>query len=291
MTTSTTFTIKQALAITPEAIALLPLDAMQALADALATSEDKRAKRKLDLVAGTLEGLRKQAKKAGDKISEAEFKAVENSVKKVGKKKPVVKAKPEAPEVAEESEQAELPLDDAQPEAQPEAPKKKPVAKPKTKAKKVAEEVEEAPEAEADKKPAKPAKPAKVTDEVAELKKQLAKLEKEKALLQAEIFPKVIEREKGADLESLALPTVQDVQKLLIERPLQTFLYVHEGLDDKPTAFTVLFMNEEILVLLDRSRQKNTTLTLLVKNMTVKTVKIDNRECPFTFYLPKLEAK
>lgn len=269
MTTNTqeyTYTITEALAVFPEDLKSKPLEEVQAIADALATSTAKKAKLKLDLVIGTLEARRKEAKKSGDSAAEQDVKAIENSLKKKPRSNKPKKVAPKK----EEPKQEELPLEE-KPEEVAEEPKPK---SPKKAAPKK-EKTEKGAEGTSDK----------------ELLEKLAALEKENAKLKNKIFPDVIERKDKAPLVAQDLPNVKDVQKILIERPLELFMYCHEGLDDNSTVFTVLFMNEEILVLLDRSRQANTTLTLQVKNMRQRSVTIDKRECPFRFYLSEKGEK
>lgn len=258
--TTTTMTIKEALQVQPEELATMTLEEVQTVADTLERSTAKQARLKLDVVKGTLEARRKEAKKAGNEEEAKEVQAVENSVKKkVAKKaKPKLKApKQEAMELEEEEE-----------EGQAEEPKEEPKPKKAPKPKKKEDEAE-----------------AGEDEELKAIKKKMAELEKENAKLKAEVFPNRLERKGKAPLVAQTFKKVQDVQKVLVERPLELMIYAHEGIDDKPTAFIVLYMNEEILVLLDRSREANTTLTLDTKSVTEKSLKINNRECPYVYYL------
>lgn len=282
------FTVKQAMSLMPEALAKLSLEELQTVAEVLKGSSDKRAERKLDLVKGVLEARRKEAKKAGETDREKEIRAIENSIKK---------PKAEQDKLPLDGEEADKPEEQPQNSAKSTNSRQKPKLTINRNSKNQKPEPETKPDAKPEPKPQPQSKPEQ-TDKMKELQKQMKEFQKqmkelaeENRALKGKLFPDEIEINDGVVVEAIKLPELADIQRVLQDRPYKLMMYVHEGIDDQLTAFTVLFANEAILVLLDRSREINSTMTLQVKDMTESSVRIDNRDCPFNFYLTQLPSE
>lgn len=308
--------IKQAQTFTIEALDAMTLEQLKEVAGVLATSKAKASRLKLDQIQIIIEKRVKEAKKAKDAKAVAETKAVENSVKSV--KKNVEKEAPkkaDKPTEEEEAEQTSLILDSGDDEEEvhhellaiinesttvkelKEFAKEYSIKVPrviKLDALKTLLKTElgidylEPTPAPKEAPKETPKVPPIVTEAfnklLADAQKQIDELKAENAKLKADIFPAEIEMTKGK-LVATDFKEVLDVQKALIEKPYQVYIQVHEGLDDIATTFLVVFMNENKLILVDKSREKDTTLDLFTKDMTKTTVMIDKRPCPFKFYV------
>ena len=146
---------------------------------------------------------------------------------------------------------------------------------------------------DADKKPTPTPKKAENKSEaqdVKALKAELEALRKENATLKMELFPKEFESKGGATYSQFDMKTIGDLQKSLLETPLQLYAQIHEGIDDVATTMLLTYVNDNIILLVDKSRQIDSTLTLYCKEANFKngdrmTVKIDGKDCPIRFYL------
>jgi hypothetical protein len=72
-----------------------------------------------------------------------------------------------------------------------------------------------------------------------------------------------------------------------MKQPMSLYCYVDERFDDKHTQFLVLYANEEIIVMLDRTREKNTTITLKTSEVQGTTLKFpkDKNTYEYAFYI------
>ena len=248
-------TVAQALALPLDTLQTMSIEGLEAIAEVLATSKDKRATRKLDLVKGLLKGKKAEAPKA-------EPVTVENSTKKPAPKKKAPAKKPTAKK--------------AESVAEPETVEEE---KPKT-AKKPAPKKQEAEAPKAPKSLKRPTSKKKDLSKMSpeELKAYVAELEEK-----AEGMPKEIKGE-NVHLKRVEFDTIEDIQKHLLAKPFQLFLLADEKQDENLTQFQVLFANAEILVLLDRNRQKNSTVNVDVSKMTAEHLVFDKLKFSYAFY-------
>lgn len=273
-TTTTTLTVQQALAMPLETLQAMDVQMLTDLHSVLKASSNKKATRKADLVSGIIKGL----KKASDTVVEtvqAELLPVENSVKKKApKKKAPVKAQPDNVEEITEA-------DGTQPEAETTIPKKKAPGKKapkKADAEQEAEAKEEAPKVPKSlkKKKAPKPNPEKMTQE--EL------IEYAKTLQEAtEDFPSEIPGDK-ASYTRIDLDTIEDIQNHLVTNPMHLYVFMDEKLDETLTQFLVVFVNADVLVMIDRNRQVNTTVTIPQKDLDADFMKFDKAKFKYSFY-------
>lgn len=256
----TNLTIKQALALPLETLQAMPIEELKALHSTLKESTQKPATRKADLVAGIIKGIQKASKVVAE-VTSPQAELVENSVKAPSKKKPSKKA------LKEQVKEAE-----AEAKEEPKKPSKK---QPK---KEEAEAKEEAPK-KAKSFKRKAGKKADVTkmsqEELVEYAKTLQ--------AQAEQFPEVIKGEKSS-YELIEFDTIQDMQKHLLTSPMKLYMFLDEKMDEELTQFLVLFVNQDIIVLLDRNRQKDTTLTLKQEQVSEEEITINKVKFKYAFY-------
>ena len=222
-------TLVQAMQFTVEDLQAKTLEELQELHSILSASKQKRARLQADLVAGIMSAKKKEAKEK----AQTETQAVENSKKR----KATVKKKAQADE---KQAKADAQADEKQAdEKQAQALKKKATKKKATTKKAQAGE--------------------KALDEMSkeELLAYVKQLQDQKA---REIFPQAIEGEKVRFVQ-VKLETIQDIQKVLLEKPYGLYLFADERLNEL-TQFLVLFANDEVIVLLDRNHQRNSTVTI-----------------------------
>ena len=69
------------------------------------------------------------------------------------------------------------------------------------------------------------------------------------------------------------------------EKPYQLYLFADERLNEL-TQFIVLFANDEIVVLLDRNQQRNTTVTIKTEQLKAEYIVFEKEgKFPYCFYL------
>jgi hypothetical protein len=152
-------------------------------------------------------------------------------------------------------------------------------------------------------KPKASAKPAK-TEEKAEEPKAEAKQEeapKQKSLdsmtkeellafissmeTKQDVFPEIIEATKMKYVKT-SFDNVKEIQNQLKSSPYSLYLFMDERLkDENLTQFLVLFANAEVVVLLDRNRQKNTTITLATKDFKDGSVVVGDGKFDISYYI------
>jgi hypothetical protein len=266
-------TISNALQLTIEDLQAMSTEELTSLHSMLVVSKQKKASRKLDLVEGVLKG--RKADKP-EPQAEPEPETVENSVKTP--KKPTVKAGGKKPTVKKPSPKKT-------PQEQLDAIQKKQEEQAEQE-----NEQEEQEERKEEKKPTpKPTSLKKTKEEQPDLTKmsQAELLEYVKQLeAKTETFPEVIAGTK-VDFKKAEFENVQEIQQFLLKRPYELFLFCDEKYDDnKHTCFIVLFANPEVVVLLDRNRQKNTTITLKTEQLTATHLLFpkDKAKFEYSFY-------
>jgi len=248
MTAIKSLNITDAMNISPEEIQALSVEDLQTLHSKLQDSKQRKAKRTLDIVSAQLKLRKAKAPKAKEEAKEEKV-LVENSVKTIKKpSKPATKAPAKA-------------------------------SAGKTPAKKEKASTKPAPKKKAESK-------AKSLDEMTkeELVAYVQALQEEK---ERETFPEVVEASDKIQYTQLKLDGVRAIQEAILENPMCLSLFADEKLDDKLTNFTVLYASSTILVLLDRTRHKDTTLTLPITSIK-KEGKIDfgqDGKFDFRFYL------
>ena len=221
-------TLVDALKFTVDDLQAKTLEELQELHSILSASKQKRARLQADLVAGIISAKKKEAK-----VAETETQAVENSKKR----KATVKKKAQADE---KQAKADAQADEKQADEKQAQALKKKVTKKKATAKKAQAE-------------------EKALEEMSreELLQYVKQLQEQKA---REVFPKTVEGKKVRFVQ-VKLETIHDIQKVLLEKPYQLYLFADERLNEL-TQFLVLFANDEVIVLLDRNHQRNSTVTI-----------------------------
>ena len=254
-------TLVQAMTYTVEDLQEKTLEELQELHSLLIKSKQKKARLQADLVAGIMSAKRKEQKAETETQASA---TVENSMKpkrkSTVKKKADAQAPAETPAPADEKTGEKVQADTQQ------AQKKK--AAKKVEAKK-ADNVE---------KPLEEMSKEELLAYVKQLQKQKAR----------EIFPQVIEGEK-VKFTQVKLETIKDIQKTLLEKPYQLYLFADERLNEL-TQFVVLFANDEVIVLLDRNCQKNSTVTIKTEQLRVEHI-VFEKEGKFAYRFYIREAK
>lgn len=273
-TTTSNITLTNALALPIETLQAMDVQMLTDLHSVLVASTQKKATRKADLVSGIIKGL----KKASDTVVEtvqAELLPVENSLKKKapGKKKaPVKNAQPDNVEEITEVDGTE-----AKAPGKKKAPKK--ALKDQIKeadAEAKDEEPKEAPKKSLKKKKApKPNLKQMSQEELIEYAKTLQE--------QTEDFPSEIPGDK-ASYTRLDLDTIEDIQNHLVTKPMHLYIFMDEKLDETLTQFLVVFVNAEVLVMIDRNRQVNTTVTIPQKDLDADFMKFDKAKFKYSFY-------
>ena len=137
----------------------------------------------------------------------------------------------------------------------------------------------------------------KATKKAEQVEKTLEEMTREELLAyvkqlqekqEREVFPQVIEGERVRFVQ-LKLETIQDIQKVLLEKPYQLYLFADERLNEL-TQFIVLFANEEIIVLLDRNQQRNSTVTIKTEQLKADHI-VFEKEGKFAYRFYLREAK
>jgi hypothetical protein len=241
-----------ALQVQPEAMENLEMSELLELHSVLRSSKQKKAKLQADIVGAQISKRTKAMKEAQEEQPEENLVLVENSVKT-----------PIKPKVTTTN--------------------KKPVAKTTSKPK-ATTKVEDKPKAKATSKP-KPKALEEMSQE--ELLSYIQQMQEQQA---KEIFPEVIDA-NTIQFKQVKVDTVQDMQKFIIEHPMSLYLYMDEKLDNDLTQFTVLFANPEIVVMLDRTRQKNTTITLKPEQLKDGHYTDKNGKFPIRFYLREVKQQ
>jgi hypothetical protein len=262
-------TLVQALALTLEEIQGKELSELAELHSVLATSKQKKAKRQADLVAGIINAKKK------------ELKAAEPAEAKEEEKEPVLVG-------AENS--AKPKLKGAKPKANRGGKAAKPKAKPAQK-EEPEEDQDDQPEADkpkADqpepKKPKSLKRKKKDTPDVSKMSKE----ELEKLAVQLiendSRFPKEISG-KNTTFKKAEFETLEEIQAHLMEQPLSLYVFADERLDDSLTQFQLLFANAEVIVLLDRNRKKNSTVTIKTDQLEAEHLAFDKERFEYSFYV------
>lgn len=246
--------LTDALQVQPEEMDKLTLAELAELHNTLAGSKQKKARLQADIVASKI-----KQKKA---TTQEQLNAIMDKMDK------------------EENEAELVPVENS---VKPSI--KKPIAKMKSKQDAKPEtKKEEKPKAKAT--PKKSNKPKSLEDmNQEELLVYIQKMQEQQA---KEIFPEVIDGEKIRFVQS-KLETIKDMQNALIENPMSVYLYMDEKLDDDLTQFTVLFANSDVIVMLDRTRQKNTTITLKPEQLKDGHFTDKNGKFPIRFYIREVK--
>lgn len=270
----TNISITKAISMSVEEFQKLQLSELAELHKLLADSKQKKALRKADLVAGVITAKKKERKSE----EQAELVGAENSVKTPKKptpkkadpiteelKKPTPKlVKPSKPKQAEELKKL-AGEDEEQPQEQ-----SKGVTEDKP------QEQEQEQQEPTFKRPTQEQPDfANMTKE--ELMKYVATLE-----AKTEKFPKVIDGQKTKYTRT-EFENVKAIQDVLLKNPMNLYIFADERIDEKKTQFLVLFASSECLVLLDRNRQKNTTITFEMKNVTATHLKFPKEKSQFEY--------
>jgi hypothetical protein len=280
--------ITTALQLTIEDLQGMSNEDLRTLHSLLADSKQKKASRKLDLVEGVLKGRKEEKPEQEEPKEEKTPEPIENSVKTPSKKptvkgkKPTVKTGGKKPTEKKPTPQEQLDAIQKKQEQQAEQENEQ-------------EQEQEQKKQEQEKKPApKPKSLKKPKEEQIDLTKlsQAELLEYVKQLeAKTETFPETIEGSK-VDFKKIEFDNVQEIQKLLVKRPYELFLFCDEKYDDnKNTCFIVLFANPEIVVLLDRNRQKNSTITLKTEQLTATHLLFPKDKTKFEYAFYTKEAK
>lgn len=249
-------TLIDALKLTVEDLQAKTLEELEELHNILTSSKQKKARLQADIVAGIMHAKRKAKAEQADA---QEVATVENSVKVKPKKKATVKKVQAQAEADEQDAQAEQKQAEQKAEAKKKATTKK--ATKKTEAKSLEEMTKD------------------------ELLAYVKAMQEQQA---REIFPQVIEGEKVRFVQ-VKLETIQDIQKILLEKPYRLYLFADERLNEL-TQFVVLFANEEVIVLLDRNQQRNSTVTLKAEQLKQDYILFEKEgKFAYRFYLK--EAK
>jgi hypothetical protein len=277
-----TITVSKALSLSVEDFQKLTLAELAELHKLLADSKQKKALRKADLVAGVINSKKKAVKQEEQKEEPTLFTVGAENSTKAPIKKPLPKQQPKQVD----------PITDAlkQPKQQPK-PKQPNKAELEALGNESLPKDEGKPKAEpkAEKEPTKPQtfkrpieeRPDFSTMSQEQLLAYIAQLEEK-----AETFPKVFNGEKTkytrTDFES-----VTDLQQFLRTKPYSLYCFVDEKQDEKLTQFLVLFASHEILVVLDRTRYKNSVTTIEMKNVTETYLKFPKEKLQFeySFYI------
>jgi hypothetical protein len=272
----TTISITKAISLMPEELQKLSNAELAELHKLLKDSKQKKALKKADIVGGILSARIKEAKQ---EPKQEELVLVENSVK-TPVKKPIVKKK-------------ETPIEDAL---------KTPKVKTVTKHDIVKELKELAGENEAPDQSKEEPKQEEPKQEPSFIRPQeeqpdLTKLSQEQLLKyiatleqKHEKFPQVVEATKTKYVRT-EFPTVKDIQNELLKNPMNLYVFADERIDDRKTQFLVLFASPEVIVLLDRNREKNTTITIETKNVTATHLKFPKDKSTYEFAFYRREKK
>lgn len=258
-------TIVEALKYTVEELQEKSLTELEELHSILSASKQKKARLQADLVAGIMNAKKKEVKEKAQ--TQTEVKA-ENSVKTKVKLK--AQAQADAQASAEQKKKKVTKKAEAKTEEKAKAPKKTP--------KKKATEKEATKKAEQTEKPLEEMTREELLAYVKAMREKQAR----------EIFPEVIEGEK-VRFTQVKLETIHDIQKVLLEKPYQLYLFADERLTEL-TQFIVLFANDEIVVLLDRNQQRNSTVTLKTEQLKADYI-VFEREGKFSYRFYIREAK
>ena len=258
--------LKEAQAISVDVLTQLTVDELSFLLKVLERSDTKVSKRKADLVKGIMKTtILKNAPKETQQI------VAEHSKKKTPKKSP--KALKEQIKEAE----AEVKEEETKPAK---ASKKSPKKSPKQAEEKAEERVEEPKKPKSLKKKKKDVpNPAKMSqEELIEYAKQLQEA--------SETFPKVMDLEKTV-FTMTDFETVEDIQEALVTDPYTTYIFVDEKIDKSLTQFIVVYANSEVIVLVDKNREVNSTITIKHEQMDADHITINKTQFEYSFYTRK----
>lgn len=111
---------------------------------------------------------------------------------------------------------------------------------------------------------------------------ELEKERQEKAGLKGEMFPEELD-----GLKKLEASDLKELQKLLMHNPYKLYLLMHEGIDEDLTLLHFIYLNDEILVAVDKTREVNSTLTITANNFNLakKYIKYEGKHCPTQLYI------
>ena len=279
---TTQLNIAQAIALSIEELQAMTAGQLAELHSTVSSSKQKAATRRADLIAGIIRGK----KKAPDASEQLELVPVENSVKPKAARKP--KAKAATPGAALVDALKESDAEEAKAEGTP-----KPSRKPKAGAKKpeptpepVAEE--KAPEPKKTLKRKKTAAPDVAKMSEAELRKLAADLVEK---TENGDFEPVIKGDKISYKRLDGFDTVADIQKYIVANPLRLYMFVDEKIDESLTQFVVLYANENVIVLHDRNRDIDSTMTAKMSNMDAETIVFAKAKFKYSFYERVATAK
>jgi hypothetical protein len=296
----TVITVSKALSLSVEDFQKLELAELAELHKLLADSKQKKALRKADLVAGVINSKKKEAKQqqqeeqqqeeptlftvGAENSTKAPAKPFAESLKKSGMKLTGKMPKPKA--------QTKDPLTDSlkqpKPKATPKAPTKQELEALGNESLQEQQKADAKPKAEK-KEENKPQTFKRPT----ESKPDLTAMTQEQLLLyiqqleeKSETFPQVFNGEK-TKYTRIDFENVTELQTHLRTKPYSLYCFVDEKQDEKLTQFLVLFASPEILVVLDRTRYKNTVTTIEMKNVTESVLKFPKEKLQFeySFYI------
>lgn len=244
----TNLTITQLIKLPVEELQAMEIAQLEELHTIAKESKQKPAKRRADLISGIIAGKKKEAKK-----EEKELELVENSAKLKAPKK---KAKAEKKE-------------------------------PQKKAKKEEKEEEQKEEVKAEEKPKKKSlkRPKKEQPNVKQMSKE--ELEKLAATLLEENqkFPSVISGQK-VQYKRQDFETIEEIQTVLQTKPFTLFMTVDERIDNDLTFFQVLYASEDVIVMLDKTRQVNSTINLdTSKGLEAEHIVFEKKKYEYSFYI------
>jgi hypothetical protein len=227
-----------ALTLTVEEMQALSLAKLSELHNQLAEEpkSNKKARLQKDMIAGIIKSKTSEAK-AKKEAEQQELQLVENSAKpktkakgKAGKSKGAIGKK--APKIPADKVEAHAIAEQAEPEAE----------KPKKKAGKLSKKATV-------KKPDLKKVPKDVQEYVSHLETEAIK------------FPEVMEGEKF-DFVKRDFEELRDLQKALLENIYSVYLFIDEKIDDELTQFLVTYANENLILVVDKSRNSDTIVQI-----------------------------
>jgi hypothetical protein len=244
----------------------------------------KQSKRLADLIAGIIQGKKKNGETAPAPT-------VENSVKTAPKKPTAPKAKT-APATVEPGSVTKAP---EQEPGKP-APAKKTLTKKPT-APAPAPKKEEPKQPQQTKgKPAPVPAPKKKAGDVYEglSPEQIAYFkELESKAKNAQVFPATIEGGNSV-FTVTEYKDVKELQAQLMTNPYSVYCFMNERIDNKLTQFLVVYADDEQILLLDKNRQKGSTMSTqpeALNTLEHRDLKKQDLSFPVQFYTREVKAK
>ena len=116
------------------------------------------------------------------------------------------------------------------------------------------------------------------------MKKKLEELQAQ-VQEQGEIFPPKLELNSEAIIHRLPKLSPETIQRYLVERPYRLMLVVDEKVDGELTIFRILYLNNRAFVLLDMTRDLDSTINASPADLMGKVLSLDGKKCPYSFYI------